>query len=434
MGNMKKFHLSPLFTGALVFSLACGLPAKLMAGGEGFKATYVDTKRSDIGLGKFSSFPFQVSISARAGYDDNVNLTSVNEQESFFTNLAVGVTYKFGSPRTQMNLNGTAGFTYYFDRDDAFGNTADDWDFYFSLGYAVTHRFTPRLTFTANLYATYLSQPDFQAFNAGNFSFSRQSQDFFFTVNKFSLGYAWAPRFQTVTSYTLGYTDYDNPVVSTFQDRFEHTIGNEFRFLVWPTTTLVAEYRYGIVDFTEALANRDSTSHYVLGGIDHSFSPRFNLSARGGAEFRRYDNAVVFPGRAAADGTLTSPYGELTLNYAIAQGTSLTWVNRYSIEQSDVPELLNRHTFRTAASLRHAFTARIIGGLNIAYQNDDYDGNALIPGFNEDSFDISISARYAISRNWALDAGYHYTAVISDQRLFREYNRNRVYLGATFTF
>ena len=35
----------------------------------------------------------------------------------------------------------------------------------------------------------------------------------------------------------------------------------------------------------------------------------------------------------------TSPYGELTLNYAVAQNTNLSWTNRYSIEESDVPEL-----------------------------------------------------------------------------------------------
>ena len=93
--------------------------------------------------------------------------------------------------------------------------------------------------------------PDFQTFNFRNISFGRQSQNYFFTVNKFSLGYAWTPRFSTVSSYTLGYTNYTDDVVSTFQDRFEHTFGNEFRFLVAPTTTLIAEYRFGIVDYTK---------------------------------------------------------------------------------------------------------------------------------------------------------------------------------------
>jgi len=437
---MKISYFSRLACATFVTTLLCSQPRLAQAGGEGFSTDgggkeVIDSK-GDLGLGKYSSFPFHVSVSVRGGYDDNVNLSSFNEQDSFFTNAALGVTYEFGSPRTRINLNAGVGATYYFDRDeDGFndGNGSDDFDVNAFVGFAITHKATPRLTLAANLFATYQSQPDFQTFNNSTITFGRQSQNFFFTVNKFSLGYAWTPRFSTVSSYTLGYTDYDDEDVSSFEDRFEHTIGNEFRYLILPTTTLVGEYRFGIVDYTEN-DFRNSTSHYFLAGLDHSFNPRFNLSARGGVEVRNYDNDDdgVFDNSIAGD--QTSPYGELTVNYAIAQSTSLSWTSRYSIEESDVPEFLNRQTYRTALSLRHAFTARISTGLNFAYQHDDYDGNAITSSFEEDAFDVSLSIRYAINRNIALDAGYHHTEVISDGGFFREYTRNRVYAGATFTF
>lgn len=434
---MKKIHLSTFAASAFVMTLLAFQPSTARAGGQGFgkevfqdnTKEYYDSK-SDLGLGKFASFPFHVSVSVRGGYDDNVNLTKFNTQDSFFTNVGLGVSYQFGSPRTQINLTSNASFTYYFDRQDQFSGNSDDFDVNVSVGLGISHKITPRLTVTANMYLTYQSQPDFQTFNNSNINFSRQSQNFFFTVNKFSLGYAWTPRFSTVSSYTIGYTDYDNDVVSVFQDRFEHTIGNEFRFLVLPTTTAVAEYRFGIVDYTDS-DNRNSTSHYLLAGVDHSFSPRLNISARAGVEFREYCDNGLF---GANGGDQTSPYGEFTLNYAIAQNTALSWTNRYSIEQSDVPQLISRQTYRTAVSLRHNFTSRIVVGLNIAYQHDDYDGNVFTAGFEEDSFDLSLSARYAITRNWAIDAGYTHTEVISDANLFREYSRNRYYLGATFTF
>ncbi|MEP6821160.1 MAG: outer membrane beta-barrel protein [Chthoniobacterales bacterium] len=434
---MKKINLSTFAASAFVITLLGFQPSAAYAGGQGFgKEVFQDNSKeaydskSDLGLGKFASFPFHVSVSVRGGYDDNVNLSQFNTQDSFFTNVGVGVNYQFGSPRTQINLSSNASFTYYFDRTDQFSGNSDNFDVNVSLGFAISHKVSPRLTVTANTYVTYQSQPDFQTFNNSNVNFSRQSQNFFFTVNKFSLGYAWTPRFSTVSSYTLGYTNYDNDIVSLFQDRFEHTFGNEFRFLVLPTTTAVAEYRFGIVDYTET-DNRNSTSHYFLAGVDHSFSPRFNISTRAGVEFRQYDDNGVF---GSNGGDQTSPYGELTLNYAIAQNTALSWTNRYSIEQSDIPELISRQTYRTAVSLRHNFTSRIVVGLNVAYQNDSYDGNVITPSFTEDSFDISLSARYAITRNWAIDAGYTHTEVISDANLFREYSRNRYYLGATFTF
>ena len=428
---MKIFNLSTVASAAFVTTLLC-LQPKIVHAGGGFSqdvSKEYDSK-SDLGLGKFASFPFHVTVSVRGGYDDNVNLTEFNTQESWFTNAALGVTYDFGSPRTKLSLNSGVGVTYYFDRTDQFSGDSDDFDVNAFIAFAVTHRATPRLTLGANLYATYQSQPDFQSFTNGNFNFSRQSQNFFFTVDKFSLGYGWTPRFSTVTSYTLGYTDYDDDVVSQFEDRFEHTLGNEFRFLIMPTTTIVGEYRFGVVDYVDN-NSRDSTSHYFLAGFDHSFSPRFNMSTRGGVEVRSYDDNGAFGGNG---GDQTSPYGELTVNYAIAQDTALTWTNRYSIEESDVPELVSRRTYRTALTLRHNFTPRITAGLNFAYQNDDYDGNAVTAAFNEDSFDISLSARYAITRNFAFDVGYTHTEVISPDTFFRDYTRNRYYAGLTFAF
>jgi hypothetical protein len=434
---MTISYLTKLTSAAFVASLLCLQPQSATAGGQGFGKEVYDTKGSgDLGLGKFASSPFHVSVSVRGGYDDNVNLSSFDEQESFFTNAAVELRYDFGGPRTRMSLNVGAGVTYYFDRngeDDEFVDLGDedfeDYDINIHAGFSITHKATPRLTLAATLYASYQSQPDFTTFNNSTISIGRQSQDFFFSSHRFQVGYAWTPRFATATSYTLGIIDYDDEIISIFEDRFEHTIGNEFRFLVLPTTTVVAEYRFGLVDYDEA-SNRDSTSHFFLAGVDHSFSPRFNTSFRAGVEFRDFD----FDNDGDAEGDRTAPYFEGTLNYALAQGTSVAWTTRYALEQPDVPESFSRQTFRTGLSVRHSFTSRIVGGLNVAYQHDDNDGTVFVSGFDEDAFDIALSIRYAINRNWAIDAGYHHTEVISDEALFREFSRNRYYLGATFTF
>jgi hypothetical protein len=432
---MNISYLTKLTSAAFVASLLCLQPQSATAGGQGFSKEVVDTKGSDLGLGRFASSPFHVSVSVRGGYDDNVNLSSFDEVDSFFTNAAVDLRYNFGSPRTQMSLNVGAGITYYFDRDgdddefvDLGDDDFDDYDFNIHAGFSITHKASPRLTLAATLFASYQSQPDFTTFNNTTITVGRQSQDFFFSSNRFAIGYAWAPRFATSTSYTLGIVNYDDELVSFFEDRFEHTIGNEFRFLVLPTTTVVAEHRFGIVDYSDS-SSRDSTSHFLLAGVDHSFSPRFNGSFRAGVEFRDFEFDAF-----NADSDRTAPYFEGTLNYALAQGTSVAWTTRYSLEQPDVPESFSRQTFRTALSVRHNFTARIVGGLNFAYQHDDNDGSVFVSGFDEDAFDLALSIRYAINRNWAIDAGYHHTEVISDEALFREFSRNRYYVGATFTF
>ncbi len=429
---MKISNLSKVAATAFVAGVFCLQPHLARAGGEGFNADVSkDTSKDiDLGTGKFSSFPFHVSVSVRGGYDDNVTLSSVDPRDSFFTNAALGVTYDFGSPRTRISLTSGVSATYYFDNGN---NNSDDFSVNAYVGLSITHKATPRLTLAANLNAAYLSRPGFDTFNANFFSVDRRNQNYFQTNDKFSLGYAWTPRFSTVSSYTFGYISYDDETIARFEDRFEHTFGNEFRFLILPTTTLVAEYRLGIVNYVDD-NGRDSLSHFFLAGVDHSFSPRFNVSVRAGVEVREFDSSETRILFGNVDDSRVAPYAEATVNYALAQNTSLTWVNRYSLEQPNVPDALTRQTFRTALSVRHNFTARISAGLNAAYQHDEYDATFSNPNFNEDSFDIGLSARYAINRNFSVDVGYDHTEVVSPDALFRSFSRNQVYAGVTFTF
>src|SRR3954467_12370444 len=120
-----KLNLCTLASATLATTLLLLQSATVArAGGTEFSGSVMDTSKGyDLGTGKFQSFPFHVSVSVRGGYDDNVNLSSIDEQGSGFINTQLGVTYVFGSPRTQLSLNAGAGLTYYFDRNnDAFGD------------------------------------------------------------------------------------------------------------------------------------------------------------------------------------------------------------------------------------------------------------------------------------------------------------------------
>src|SRR5205807_6112747 len=104
----------------------------------------------------------------------------------------------------------------------------------------------------------------------------------------------------------------DDSSVGMFSNRVSDTFGNEFRLQLVPTTALIAEYRYGIVSYETA--SLDSTTHFALGGIDHTFNPSLSGSIRGGAEFRSYDS----------DGERTGPYFEGSLNYTLGKRTSVS--------------------------------------------------------------------------------------------------------------
>jgi hypothetical protein len=399
------------------------------------------TKEMELGTGTFSRSPFHLSASVRGGYDDNVATSDINRQASWFTNASGTVTYNFGDARTQLSLQAGGGVTYYWDRITGAGFDNQQYDINSTLALTIRHKASPRLTFDLNTYASYQTEPDF----AIAFGLNRRSGNFFYTQDRLTTTYLWTPRFSTATSYTFGALHYDDMSVGLFEDRWENTFGNECRFLLWPTTTLVAEYRLGLVNYMHEgeptgptviingrtpQLDRDSITHYLLAGFDHTFNSRFNMSVRGGAEFRDYPDAV-------SDDNQSAPYFEGTLNYTVNKFTTLTWNNRYAIEEPDVLLNPNRKTFRTGIRATHNLTPRVSAILGAYYEHDDYGSvtnlNVVTPGFTEQAVDLALSFRYAVTRYFGVEAGYDYTDVWSDV-VFREYSRNRCWAGLNVTF
>ena len=251
----------------------------------------------DLGTGIFSPFPFKISFNIRGGYDDNITTSKIFKQGSPFTNAGVTLNYDFGDARTQLALEAGAAFTYYWDNIRVPGVTLNDYDINSYIRLSATHKATPRLTLSMVDYLTYQTEPDFSIAQGTN----RRGGNYFFTQDKFTANYLWAPRFATATSYTLGALRYDASSVGFFEDRWENTFGNEFRFLLAPTSALVAEYRFQVVTYEHL--NRDSNNHFILVGFDHNFDPRLMVSLRGGAQIREYDQG----------GSRTGPYVESTL-------------------------------------------------------------------------------------------------------------------------
>ena len=153
-----------------------------------------------LGTGTFRRSPFRVSVSVREGYDDNVYTTSDPAVGSFFTNGDVVIGYKFGNARTRLDVEASGGVTYFIT-----GPLVRNMIHSGLTLTAVTRR-APVWDWRPPVYLTYQSEPDF---NTG-FGINRRSGNYFYTTDKFSTSYQWAPRFSTVTSYTLGVINYED--------------------------------------------------------------------------------------------------------------------------------------------------------------------------------------------------------------------------------
>ena len=350
-----------------------------------------------------------LSTSVVGGYNDNVNAStgastsSTGGSGSLYTSDNASLSYTFGTPRTHVSLTTGGGVTYYFDRPAAGYNPTG------YLGLSLTHKPSERMTLSLSVFASYQSQPDLST----NLGSNQQLGSFIHSNDTVSLAYSWTPRFSTVTSYTLDLLNYFSSAGSLL-NRMDDTFGEQFRYLLWPTTAGVAEYRYKIIDYESAPL--DSTTHFLLAGLDHTFTPRLNGTFRGGVELRSSES----------NGFQASPYFQSALTYILHNGFVI-WTNSYSIEESNTVGVSSASAFRTGLTLNYGLTRRLSGNLALFYV---YGGNQSggTSSSSGNTIDISPSLRYLITRRLSANVGYHYTSGSGSN------SQNNYFAGLSFSF
>ena len=290
----------------------------------GYTSPFVDVPvfrpSPNIGEGTFANLPFQVGLFTSIGYDDNVFLQHSDRRGSGITEAAIDLSSHIGNQRTMFDLDLSPGIDYYWDRP---GRSVDP---NIRLTLSLLHQINPRAYIAVSDFATYTAQPNYQ-YGIGS---PVSVLDYLYNSTTVSFGYQWNPRLSTVTSYTGGVLYYENSALGNLLNRIDNIWAEQFRFLVLPRITAVAEYRFEYVDyFSNSILN--SYTNYALGGLDLTLSPRLTFTFRAGAEFRDYNQQIV-----GVQKDLTGPFVESTLVYRYRPNSYLEWYNRYGIEESDI--------------------------------------------------------------------------------------------------
>jgi hypothetical protein len=371
-----------------------------------------------IGEGIFTNSPFKISLSTDVGYNNNVFTTHADPIGSAYNDLNLGIASHVGNQRARLDADLALGFAYYWDVP---GRPVEPNDF---LNLNFSYQLTPRMVLTLSSNLAYQAQPNLAIVGAA----AQNVGNYFFGSNQISLGYLWTRRVSTVTSYNLTSYLYENSFEATQQNRFQHLIGEQLRFMLFPTVTLVGEYRYLFISYetpntvSNGAANADSYSHFLLAGADSTLSPRLSTTFRGGAEFRTY----ITPGATET----TYPYAESTLGYEYQPSSFIQWHNRLGLEQSDFAIGQYRDVFRTGIRVDHTLGKKMKAGASIYYSYNQYNQPF---AFAENDIDANAALSYSIYRSLSIQAGYTFTRVISEI-VFRDYSRSKIFLGASFGF
>jgi hypothetical protein len=369
----------------------------------------------EAGVSWLPSVPLDITAGVDIGYDDHVigssSTTSSSGQSSFLARENVVLSYDRPRERTEIRLVAVGRFSQFFDVG------TDDKDL--SITLALTHNFSTRLSFRADVYAAYQTEPNFQS-NVGPENVRAPHFD---TSDIFSLTYHWFPRFAMVTTYEFNRILYSqSSSVGTSSNRTQQTLGEQFQFSLTRRTNLIGTYRFQTIDYETATNN--SITHYILVGVDHHLTEHLSFNALGGPSFRSLEN----------DGNTVNPYFEGRLQYA-RSNHSLSWNTSYGYESPTAANVSNRTTIRTGVNLTYHLTSRVHSTAAFYYHHDDNQGGSsgTTSAGTQDSLEFSLGVRYTINRRLSLHADYRHT-MQSSQGSTSGYSRNQYSAGLSYTY
>ena len=362
-----------------------------------------------------AAVPLDITAGVDIGYDDHVigsNAASSSGQSSFFARENLVLSYDRARERTQLHLIGVGRFDQFFDAG------TDDKDVNVTL--ALTHDFSKRLSFRADVYAAYQTEPNFQS-NVGP---ENVRAPHFNTHDILSLSYHWLPRFATVTTYEFNRTLYSqSSSVGTSSNRTQQTLGEQLQFSLTSRTNLIGEYRFETINYDTALNN--SIIHFALAGVDHHLTEHVSFHVRGGESFLSLEN----------DGDTVSPYFQGVLDYG-SGNHSLNWTTSYGFEAPSAANVSTRKTIRTGLNLTYRLSSRVHSTAAVYYHHDE-NGGSTSPGTSsagtQNSLQLSLGLRYTINKRFSLHVDYRHSSVGS-QGSTPGYSRNSYSAGLTFTY
>lgn len=410
-----------------------GAAALSAAGVQVLQAQPVDLSKS-----------WSVGLSLRGFYDDNVNTVPSNETKTF--GFEVGPMLSLSLPLEQTTIVGSYSYSYKYyeksirDRTDHDDNTH-------TLAAQILHNFSERLTASVRNSFVIGQEPDvLRIGNAADASFQRISGDNIRNYAAATINAQISRPLGIEVGYANALYDYADDSHGGFSarlDRLEHYAHIDARWAAMRDTIVVVGYQFGLVDYTADLMiapplpvmsdSRNNRSHYVYAGIEHNFLANLVGTLRAGARFNDYYNS---PG----DESEVSPFVQATLSYLYAPDSRVEFgvlhdrrsTDQFSFDGSSITT--DADSTVTYLSLTHRILPGLYGSVVGNFQYATFNGGLLD---NEHQYYIGagVNLEYRFNRHFSANVGYNYDHVDASSGVSPgDYNRNRVYVGATFVY
>lgn len=390
---------------------------------------------------------WNVSATLRGFYDDNYATSPSSPSGP----VAVGPRSSFGfelSPSAGLNLQReqttlTANYIYsmrYFD-----DRVTDSADHSHQLNAKLNHNFSPRYRIDVTESFAVAQEP--QLLDPTTLTRPLRSDgNNIRNIAGLTFGADVTPLLTLELGYQNGYYDYQQTGLDSLSarlDRMENQFSLNSRWNIQPTTVGIFGYQYSQTDMTSndqvfspvAAAvpvnadTRDSRSHYLYVGADHSFTPQFNGSLRIGGQYTEFPNHVA----GTADNTI-SPYVDVNGSYSYGNGSFVQLGVKHNRSSTDISTALDQEATSIYGSLNHKITSKLTANVVAQYQlSEFYQGPQ--GGANDNYFSTGLNLSYEINQYFSAETGYNYDRLDSNVSSGnRSYTRNRVYIGFRATY
>jgi hypothetical protein len=186
--------------------------------------------------------------------------------------------------------------------------------------------------------------------------------------NMFGAGVAWyaRDRFSLKGGYRNFLLEYDDEV-NDFMNRTDNGFDLALYYEYSGKTNFFVQYQYLAAEYDED-EMPDNDNSFLTAGINWNATVKTNLMAKLGYQSVDYDDAP-----AGHDDSDSSFYFE-TQSIWHATVKSHVLINaKYSIEQSDSEQALNKSVFAFRVGFGHRFTDRLRSDVNFVYEDSEYD-------------------------------------------------------------
>lgn len=397
--------------------------------------------------------PWNVSATLRGFYDDNINSTTSGRVGSAGVEISPSVGVNWGDGQTTIVGNYTYSLKYYDKRPAGNGGNADQ-EHIFDI--ALSHAFSPRYRLDVEDNFVVGQEPDALRSGPSSPTIQRIAGDNIRNTGLVKFNMDLSPQLSLELGYENDFFDYaDNTVLIAFNivtpsrsgmlDRIEQYGHVNLKWHATPETTPFAGYKFGLVNYTsdqivaETLTfapiqadQRDSRSHFVYAGVQHSFRPDLRAVVQVGAQYRDpYNDPASKPS--------TTPYVDGNVSYAYLPNDVVTAGFTYARSASDQVGsgghlVVDYQTAVLYGSLHHEFLPQLSGDLSATFQNSSADASGTtVTGSptkltDRQDYLLGLILTYAINQNFSVHAGYSYDRQDGSVGAF---DRNRVYIGAT---